>query len=193
MREGFGQDYAVAVTFANYPDFNTMMRETWREVYPRLKDRLFDVDNGLLFDNMMKFLKTVTKQFGSAWGTPFVAQLPDFDPNSFSAEIGFVGQQTGIGYQLLRWGVMNHDEEAVKKGLGILDYWANETMTETGCPKVWVHLSVHQFEPQPQWVREIGDGLEAILDAYVFEKKRGIEHANWLDYCVKTADWLVAN
>ena len=193
MREGFAQDYAVAVTFANYKDFNTMMRETWREVYPRLKDRLFDVDNALLFDNMMKFLKTVTKQFGSAWGTPFVAQLPDFDPNSFSAEIGFVGQQTGIGYQLLRWGVMNHDEEAVRKGLGILDYWVNETMTETGCPKVWVHLSVHQFEPQPQWIREIGDGLEAILDAYVFEKKRGVEHENWLDYCRKTADWLVAN
>ena len=192
MREGFAQEYAVAVSFAQYADFNTMMRMTWREVYPRLKDRLFEVDNALLFDNMMKFLKTVTKQFDTAWGTPFVAQLPDFDPNSFSAEIGFVGQQTGIGYQLLRWGVMNSDEDAVKKGLGILDYWANETMTETGCPRVWVHLSTHQFEPQPQWIREIGDGLEAILDAYVFEKKRGIVHQNWLDYCIKTADWLVA-
>jgi len=192
MREGFLQDYAVAVTMAQYPDFNTMMKMTWREVYPRLKDRLFAVDNAALFDNMMKFLKAVTRQFGSAWGTPFVAQLPDFDPNSFSAEIGFVGQQTGIGYQLLRWGVMNNDAVAIEKGLGILDYWANETMTETGCPKVWVHLSTHAFEPQPQWIREIGDGLEAIIDAYVFEKKRGVEHENWLDYCVKTADWLVA-
>lgn len=192
MREGFYQDYALAVSFAQYPDFNTMMRMTWREVYPRLKDRLFEVDNALLFDNMMKFLKAVTRRFGNAWGTPFVAQLPDFDPNSFSAEIGFVGQQTGIGYQLLRWGVMNADSAAVEKGLGILNYWVNETMTSTGCPKVWMHLSTHQAEPQPQWVREIGDGLEAILDAYVFEKKRGIEHEAWLDYCVKTADWLVS-
>lgn len=191
MREGFLQDYAVAVTFNQYPDYNTMLRETWREVYPRLKDRLFTVDNESLFDNMMRFLKVATRQFGTAFGTPFAAQLPDFDPSSFSAEIGFVGQQTGIGYQLLRWGVMNNDEEAIYKGLGILDYWANETMTETGCPKVWVHLSAHQPEPQPQWIRQIGDGLEAIIDAYVFEKKRGIEHANWLDYCVKTADWLL--
>ncbi len=191
MREGFMQDYAVAVTFNNYSSFPEMMKATWREVYPRLKDRLFEVDNGLLFDNMMKLLKDVTKQFGSAWGTPFVAQLPDFDPNSFSAEIGFVGQQTGIGYQLLRWGIMNNDDIAVEKGLGILNYWVNETMTETGCPKVWTHLSVHQFEPQPQWIRELGDGLEAILDAYVFEHKRGVEHSNWLDYCVKTGNWLL--
>ncbi|MEI3578780.1 MAG: hypothetical protein V8Q30_01595 [Acutalibacteraceae bacterium] len=28
MREGFAQDYAVAVTFARYKDFNAMMRET---------------------------------------------------------------------------------------------------------------------------------------------------------------------
>ena len=192
MREGFLQDYALAVDFACYPDFGQMMRSVWRKVYPRLKDRLFKVDNEVLFENMIKFLKTVTRRFGEAWGTPFVAQLPDFDPNSFSAEIGFVGQQAGIGYQLLRWGRLNDDAEAIEKGLGILDYWTHHTMTETGCPKVWMHLSTHQSEPQPQWVRQIGDGLEAILDGYVFDHKRGVEHADWLDYCVRTADWLVS-
>ena len=102
-----------------------------------------------------------------------------------------MGQQAGIGYQLLRWGVNQHDEEAIEKGLGILNYWTHETMTEHGVPKIWVHLSAHQFEPQPHWIREIADGLEAILDAYVFEKKRGVDHPEWLAYCVSTADWLV--
>ena len=191
MREGFCQHYSLAVTFGCYGDFGSMMRSTWREVYPRLKDRLFEVDNALLFDNMMRFLRDVTRQFGEAWGTPFVAQLPDFDPNSFSAEIGFVGQQAGIGYQLLRWGRINDDAEAIRKGLGILDFWTNHTMTEAGYPRLWVHLSVHQAEPQPLWVRQIGDGMEAILDAFVFEAGRGIRHKDWLDYCTRTADWLV--
>ena len=191
MREGFSQNYAAAVTFGCYDGFGAMMRATWREVYPRLKDRLFDVDNALLFDNMMRFLRDVTRQFGEAWGTPFVAQLPDFDPNSFSAEIGFVGQQAGIGYQLLRWGRLKNDGDAVRKGLGILDFWTKHTMTEAGFPRLWVHLSVHRAEPQPLWVRQIGDGMEAILDAYVFEAKRGTRHAEWLDYCMHTADWLV--
>ena len=190
MREGFVQQYAVAASFGSYDDFGTMLRETWRETYSRLKDRLFDVDNAALFDHMMRFLKAVTRQFGEAWGTPFVAQLPDFDPNSFSAEIGFVGQQAGIGYQLLRWGKLNEDAEAVQKGLGILDYWAGHTMTDAGFPRLWVHLSTHQDEPQPLWIRQIGDGMEAVLDAYVFEKKRGICHENWLEYCVRTAGWL---
>ena len=192
MREGFSQRYAVGVTFGCYGDFGTMMRATWREVYPRLKDRLFDVDNAQLYEDMMRFLREVTRQFGEAWGTPFVAQLPDFDPNSFSAEIGFVGQQAGIGYQLLRWGRLRNDAEAVRKGLGILEYWTNHTMTNAGFPRLWVHLSTHQYEPQPLWIRQIGDGMEAVLDAFVFEMKHGIRHDNWLSYCICTADWLVS-
>ena len=191
MRPGFSQRYAVAVAFGRYGDFAAMLRGTWRSAYARLKDRLFDVDNALLFENMMRFLKVVTRRFGEACGTPFVAQLPDFDPNSFSAEIGFVGQQAGIGYQLLRWGRLNGDDEAIEKGLGILEFWTNHTMTGAGFPRLWVHLAAHQAEPQPLWVRQIGDGMEAILDAYVFEKKRSISHENWLDYCAHTADWLV--
>ena len=190
MREGFSQEYSVAVTFGRYDGFGEMMRGTWRETYARLKDRLFNVDNALLYDNMMRFLKQVTRQFGEAWGTPFAAQLPDFDPSSFSAEIGFVGQQAGIGYQLLRWGRISGDAEAVEKGLGILNFWADHTMTEAGFPRLWVHLSAHRSEPQPLWVRQIGDGMEAVLDAYVFERKRGTCHDNWLEYCVRTADWL---
>ena len=191
MREGFTQRYAVAVCFNRYENFGAMLRETWRDTYSRLKDRLFEVDNARLFGHMMRFLKEVTRQFGDAWGTPFVAQLPDFDPNSYSAEIGFVGQQAGIGYQLLRWGRLHQDPEATEKGLGILNFWAEHTMTDAGFPRLWVHLSTHRNEPQPLWVRQIGDGLEAILDAYVFEKKRGEPHESWLDYCVRTANWLV--
>ena len=95
MREGFVQRYAIAVVFDRYDSFGMMLRGTWRQVYTRLKDRLFKVDNAQLYEHMMRFLKKVTRQFGEAWGTPFAAQLPDFDPSSFSAEIGFVGQQAG--------------------------------------------------------------------------------------------------
>ena len=191
MREGFEQHYAVAVTFGRHDRFGAMLRTTWREAYSRLKDRLFEVDNELLYEHMMRFLCKATRQFGEAWGTPFAAQLPDFDPSSFSAEIGFVGQQAGIGFQLLRWGRLRENREAVTKGLGILNYWTGHTMTDAGFPRLWVHLSAHQDEPQPLWVRQIGDGLEAVLDAFVFEAGKGIRHEGWLEYCVRTAEWLL--
>lgn len=192
VEEGFEHTYSVVIDFGKYDSFQSMMRETWRTVYDRLKDRLADIDNHLLFDNNMKLLKDVTKEYSEGvWGTPFAAQLPQFDVNSTSAEIGFVGQQTGIGYQLIRYGTLNGDEEAVKKGKGIVDFWVKKTMTETGCPKVWYQLGLDCFEPQPQFIRQLGDGLEGILDAYVFLHNKNEEHSDWFDYCSKTADWLV--
>lgn len=192
VEEGFVQKYTVGIFLGQYETYQEMMKTTWRHIYPRMKDRLADLSNEELFHNNMRLLKKVTHHYGNdVWGTPFAAQLPQFDPNSTSAEIGFVGQQTGIGYQLLRWGTLEGDEEAVRKGHGILDFWVDKTMTETGCPKVWYQMAADTFEPQPQWIRQIGDGLEAVIDAFVFLKKRGEEKASWLDYCVKTADWLV--
>ena len=191
VQDGFRQDYTVAIHFNSYSSYQEMMKDTWRHVYVRMKDELASISNKELFHNNMKLLTKVTNEYAEGvWGTPFAAQLPQFDPNSTSAEIGFVGQQTGIGYQLIRWGVLEENEEAVKKGKGIIDFWVNRTMTETGCPKVWYQLAMEQFEPQPQWIRQIGDGLEGILDAYVFLHNIGEEHADWLDYCRKTADWL---
>lgn len=194
IEPGFVHEYSIVITPGNYDSFQNMMRATWRKVYSRLKDDLADIDNKLLFDNNMKLLKQVTNEYTpGVWGTPFAAQLPDFDVNSTSSEIGFVGQQTGIGYQLIRWGTLNGDSVAIKKGKGIVDFWVNKTMTETGCPKVWYQMGLDVFEPQPQFVREIGDGLEGILDAYVFLHNHGEEKTSWLDYCEKTADWLVAH
>lgn len=192
VREGFTQKYSVVIDFGRYDSFQDMMKQTWRGVYERLKDRLAGIDNRVLFENNMKLLCKVTNEYSKGvWGTPFAAQLPQFDVNSTSAEIGFVGQQTGIGYQLIRWGTLENNAEAVRKGKGIVDFWVGKTMTDTGCPKVWYQLGLDCFEPQPQFIRQLGDGLEGILDAYVFLHNRGEEHADWLDYCVRTADWLV--
>jgi len=192
IEPGFKHEYAIEILFDKFDSYRDMMRSTWRHVYPRLKDRLADIDNELLFNNNMKLLSQVTCEYSpGVWGTPFAAQLPQFDPNSTSSEIGFVGQQTGIGYQLIRWGTLNDNPEAVIKGRGIVDFWVNKTMTETGCPKVWYQMGLDCFEPQPQFIRELGDGLEGILDAYVFLHNRGEEKETWFDYCLKTANWLL--
>lgn len=189
---GFVHEYGVEILFDTYPSFREMMKNTWRHVYDRLKDRLADISNEELFENNMKLLCSITQEYSpGVWGTPFAAQLPQFDPNSTSSEIGFVGQQTGIGYQLIRWGMNNNNKEAVTKGTGIVDFWVNKTMTDTGCPKVWYQMGLDCFEPQPQFIRELGDGLEGILDAYVFLHNNKVEKESWREYCVKTADWLV--
>lgn len=191
VEKGFRQEYAVALHMEEYQSFQFMMKDTWRMVYARLRDKIFSVDNKQHFKNCMKFLKRMTSRYGDAYGLPFAAQLPDLDISSVSFQFGFVGQQPGIGYQLLRYGDMEGDAEAYEKGFGLLDFWVRRSMTEWGVPNVCYHPAIDSFEPYPFWTRMIADGMEAILDAYLYLHKRGREQAAWLEYCIRVADWYI--
>lgn len=188
---GFEQNYAIALNFGRYDGFQPMMRELWRVTYARLRDVLFEVDNEQHFRNGMNILNTFTREYGEAYGLPFACQLPDMEINSMSFQFGFVGQQPGIGYQLLRYGDKENLPEAYAKGVGVIDFWANTAMTESGLPRMCYNPTLKGFEPYPHYVRMLADGVEAILDAYLYLHAKGDERPVWLEFCRKTADWLV--
>lgn len=191
MEEGFSHSYAVAVNFGQYDGFYPMMRNAWRTVYARLKDPVYEVDQELQYRNCMKSLTKLTRQYGDSWGLPFSCQLPQMDVSSISFQFGFVGQQPGIGYQLIRYGEMENEPESYQKGLNIIDFWVRTAMSDTGAPHNCYNPTINGFEPMPFWTRMIADGLENILDAYVFMKKNGEEKTAWFEFCRKAADWLV--
>jgi hypothetical protein len=187
----FEQNYSVALSFGHYDSYQLMMRDIWRVTYARMRDKLFEVDNAAHFHNCMKILNRYTRQYGDSYGLPFVAQLPDMDVTNVSFQIGFVGQQPGIGYQLLRYGVKENMPDAYAKGVSVIDFWTRKAMTESGMPYVCYNPNIEGFEPYPHYTRMIADGIEAILDAYVYLHKKGVEKPAWLAFCRKTADWLV--
>jgi len=191
MEEGFSHSYAIAVNFGRYDGFYSMMRDAWRTVYARLKDPVYEVDHELHYRNCMKSLTKLTRQYGDSWGLPFSCQLPQMDVSSVSFQFGFVGQQPGIGYQLIRYGKMENEQESYQKGLNIIDFWVRTAMSDIGAPYNCYNPVIKGFEPMPFWTRMIADGLENILDAYVFMKKNGEEKTAWLEFCRKAADWLV--
>ena len=53
--------------------------------------------------------------------------------------------------------------------------------------------TIQGFEPYPHYIRMMADGLEAILDAYVYMRNKGEERPAWLAFLRKAADWLVRN
>ncbi len=192
VREGFEQHYSVALNFGRYGGFQPMMRDVWRLTYDRLRDGLFNVDNERHFRNCMKILMKYARKYGGAYGLPFACQLPDMDVSSVSFQFGFVGQQPGIGYQLLRYGDMERVPEAFEKGVGIVDFWVRTAMTGSGLPRMCYNPVIEEFEPYPHYVRMLADGIEAILDACRYMKKKGDERSSWREFCRKTADWLVS-
>ncbi|CAM3556625.1 hypothetical protein PALU110988_28710 [Paenibacillus lupini] len=189
---GFEQHYAVAIHLGKYKDFQPMMRDVWRTTYARLRDKLFVVDNERHFHNGMNILNRFTRKYGDSYGLPFACQLPGMDISSVSFQFGFVGQQPGIGYQLLRYGDKMNVPEAFEKGVKVIDFWVRTAMTESGLPQMCYNPNINGFEPYPHYIRMLADGIEAILDAYVYMRRKGDELSDWLGFCRRTADWLVS-
>ena len=191
---GFEQSYAVAIHFGRYGSFQDMLRATWRMTYDRLRDRLFAVDNHVHYHNCMNIFMKYTRRYGDSWGLPFACQLPDMDVSSVSFQFGFVGQQPGIGNLLLRYGDREKVPEAYEKGENILNFWVREASAASpasGMPPMCYNPNIRGFEPYPHYIRMLADGMEAILDAYVYLHRKGEERPEWLAFCVRTADWLV--
>ena len=191
MEEGFSHSFTIGVDFGKYDGFYPMMRDTWRTIYKRLKDPVFPVDHELHYRNSMESLTKLTRQYGDSWGLPFSCQLPQMDVSSVSFQFGFVGQQPGIGYQLIRYGDKENQPESFEKGKNIVDFWVRTALTDFGAPQACYNPVIKGFEPMPLFTRMIADGLENILDAYVFLKKKGNEQLEWLIFCRKAANWFV--
>ena len=191
MEEGFSHSFSIAVNFGHYDGFYAMMKDAWRKTYQRLRDPVFEVDHERHYRLSMESLTNLTRQYGDSWGLPFSCQLPQLDVSSVSFQFGFVGQQPGIGYQLLRYGDLYHRPESWQKGIHILEFWVRTAMTKFGAPQNCYNPTIRGFEPMPFWTRMIADGLENILDAYVYLKKKGEEKPEWLAFCRKAADRFV--
>ncbi len=188
---GFEQNYTLALNFGQHDNFREMMRNIWRITYDRMRDKLFCVDNEKHYRNCMNIFLKYTQKYGDSYGLPFACQFPDMDISTVSFQFGFVGQQPGIGNLLLRYGTRENLPEAIEKGLGILDFWVREGMTESGIPQMCYNPVCKGFEPYPFYARMLADGIEAILDAYLFLHRQGQEKPEWLEFCIKTGNWLV--
>ena len=75
------------------------------------------------------------------------------DISSVSFQFGFVGQQLGIGYHLLRYGHVEKEAAAYEKGVNIIDFWVNRSMTDSGLPHMCYNPNTKGFEPYPHYVR----------------------------------------
>ena len=191
VEDGFEQNYSVAVNFAHYDSFQLMMRDTWRTAYGRMRDKLFDVDNEEYFRSCMKIFMKYTNKYGDSYGLPFACQLPHMDVNCVAFQFGFVGQQPGIGYQMLRYGSLENVPEAYEKGEHVIDFWVESAMTDSGLPQMCYNPGLGGFEPYPHYIRMMADGVEAILDAWRFMHKQESERPEWFEFCRKAADWCV--
>ena len=191
VQEGFCQDYSLVWHFSAEKDFRSMMKHTWRFFYDRFSPAAAAVDNEKLYHVCMDMFDELCRDYYGSWGVPFKCLLPSGEIGIVDYQMGFIGQQPNIGYQLLRYGHAQGRPETAEKGIRVLDWWVHNTLTEWGAPRTWYDPHPAGWVDQPIWLRMLADGMEGILDGYVYLKKQGDDRKDWLAYCVRVGDWLV--
>ena len=190
-------DYSMLVFLGSARDYQSSMRASWRYFYEAFNPDIVECDIEKVFKAGVDILGNVTREYyPGTMGTPFTCYIATGEPKGISHQIGFTGQQGPVGYQLLRYGLLNKDPLYALKGAAVIDFWADSAFLETDFPKMW-YISQASGKPYPhfrEWptfMRSATDGMEGILDAWMFIDRYGIPKENWFRACKKFGEWLV--
>ncbi len=202
MKEGFSHAYTLSLIPAEADTYADAMAYTFREAYmaesPKTADEI-DIDN-VYRDNIDVFRQTYA-WFGTGTqksaGVPWSIDLKTGKVVEYTFQMGFVGQQTSVGSNLMRYGYESGDEKALRQGREIIDFWTSDLIMRGALPIVWWDpvndATAGHSRGYPSFLRCVVDGMEGILDAYRLARAYGEDNEKWLAALEKTADFLVDN
>lgn len=194
VRDDVVHTYRVAFEPGSYEEFNDAMVVSYQNAFERMMVPEVEVDVQKVYDVTLDLFDTYTYEYAEGkMGMPFGIRL---DGEIYATDycMGFIGQQTSLGFQLIRSGVASDSQEQIQKGRAVIDFWVNESFTPYGFPKVWYGTSSGRWagtDLAPSYIRYMSDGMAGILDAYIEDKQAGTDQTRWLERCVTFADWLV--
>jgi hypothetical protein len=194
VKENLSHEFTLCIKLDTKDDFYTAMTSTWRYFFHLFSPKVIECDNRAVYQAGIDLLDRFCKEYYGTIGVPFMLQLPNGEPEFVQYQFGFVGQQAGIGYQLMRYGLNNENSAILAKGRAMIDFWVDTSLAPFGLPRTWYDTKSHTFfESEPIYIRMVADGMEGILDAYRLMKRHGEEIPRWLNFCKKVGDWFVRN
>lgn len=194
--------YKVGLIPAQNSSYADAMVESYKSAYLAENRYIADIDMGEIYKQNMQLFKSEYTEYSflgkiTAAGMPWQLSLPDASEKVHSFQMGFVGEQIPVGYQMYRYGLMNNDNETKKKGINIVNTWTSKDIQGTYFPAVWWDpantFSGGQVREYPSFLRCMIDGMEGMLDAYRIAEDYGEEkkHAEWYNMVYKFANNLV--
>ena len=195
VQTGVKHSYKIMIRLDVTPDFPTAMRQAWRAAYAEMPPPISQTDLAACYEASIKLISDWSQTYNGCAGIPFRLRLPQGeleDKQYINFQMGFVGQQLPLAYQLLRYGLLHHDEEILRKGEAMVDFWAANSLTEQGLPRVW-----YDVYPQPHWrpyntfMRIASDGMVGALMSWDVMQAHGRPKPEWLRFCRGFGDWLV--
>jgi len=191
---GYTQDYKVLINLSFESDYRSALQHTWNRYYEVQHPPLYKVDLLQVYQQQIQILDRYWQSINGVAGLPFRIHLNgQIDSADYNYNMGFVGQQIGNAALLIREGIQSSSSNLRKKGVQMLDFWAQESLSPAGIPRIWYDPKPQTWRSIPTHLRNIGDGMSSLLYAWNVEKKQGINHETWLQMVIKVADWLLMN
>lgn len=198
-------EYKMGLVFGKTDGFNDALVDSYEKCYQYVDSQCKQVSNELVYgqniDCFSQECVKINKTTPATYGVPWELNV---DPNkakgSYSLQMGFVGQQTSVGAHLFRQGLITGNETYLEQGEGILNFWTSNNIYPSSnlFPYIWwegASGTLHR-EGNAQYsvifLRMLADGVEGILDAYLYGKQLGVEKTNWLNYCIRFVDALMS-
>jgi hypothetical protein len=195
VSSGVHHSYKVLIDLSKYPDFQGSMRHAWRTAFENIHPPVAKTDISASYEASISLIAYWSRSTKGAPGLPFRLRLPEGkleDAEKISYQMGFCGQQLPLAYHLLRYGLLNKNEEIRSKGEAMVDFWAANSPTKEGLPRTWYNTF-----PEPRWrrfnthMRLVTDGMIGALQAWDIMQKYGHNKPEWIQFCRNFGNWLI--
>ena len=198
-------EYQVGLVFGNTETFNDALVDSYEKSYLYVDAEVEKYSNEICYQQNIDCFTAeyteITKNGVTSYGVPWELNVdPKEDRGNYSYEMGFVGQQTSVGAHLYRQGLDKHNSTYKTQGKNIVNFWTSSTIYPSSnvFPYIWWEGSAGGLHTQGSmsyaviYLRMLCDGVEGILDAYLYGKSYGEENTDWLNYCIRFANNLVS-
>lgn len=185
--------YSLAICLGDYVDFFNAQSSIWEYFFDYFSPQVKNIDVGVLYDNGVDYYETYYRNdFASgAKGLPWSIWTLNSGAREYHLQSGFVGQQTKVGYQLIRDGYENNNTSNITRGREIIDFWVNNSKNASGIHKTDFFSEDGWWDNGPVFLRTASDACEGILDAIRIMADQGVVYQSWIDYVVSYGDFLV--
>lgn len=177
VAEGFSQRYEVSIYVSKNKHYTAAATEAYKKHFNLYDIDFFKVDIQDVYKAQLDMFEQLAAPIndGDAFGIPWSLSVPEGQPHAFELQNGFVGQQTSIAYQLMRYGLEQKREDIFDKGLAMADFWfSDEQLVQHGLPRSWWIQGTKEdgygnkytgtFWSYPAFIRCATDGMEGLLD-----------------------------
>ncbi|MBQ9482401.1 MAG: hypothetical protein IJU84_09565 [Clostridia bacterium] len=191
---GKGLEFEIGIFAGVTADYASASVLCYEEHFSQQKIALTEVDLNRLYDTSVADLKKLFSSHASgACGVPFATFVDNGENFNVSYEIGFIGMQTSLAHQMIRYGLKHTDPVSYNNGIAIIDYWTENAAMDSGVFKIWSFAN-GGFTSSPCYLRSMTDGAEGIFDAYrliLQEGRSDIDTTLWAEAITGYANFLV--